>query len=850
MGRNCTERATDGGSFGAWIEDEHGLPAYEYTCDQDAVPAAAAFTTGRGSNVHFHQVGNDRITAVASNRGEVQALESSRGLQWLNYYDARRLCPGGGIALLIEGGRMSDDLYRAGAPGRGYRRIFGAGYFRKIGFHGGLRLDHRVIAPFGDDPVLVCEAVLMNETGAERRVRLMEFFGVNLHYMAGALLYTTRGRRYFHPAPGVNLFFRLAAGAAGNLIDAEARRDRFARRFFFRAQKDAAAGAVYLSPEYRGARRPPRDRPSSWNYYPRGLFLSSLSGAAEEVHTDARELVKRSGGFRDKPLAVGGGEGREILPPCLCVGADVSVMPGETQRRAFLFGAADRPEAERLIARYRETAAGREDFFSQSAAARLKHAAVFTAPTGGWNAAREAKWNSYYSRSAFLYDESHGRHYTPQGGAYEYLHGMRGAVRDLALFSAGLIYLAPELSRELLEYCFRLMTRSGRIMYAAHGFGKATGAVVHGRPSDLQLFLLWALTEYVFFTRDFGFLDRAAPFHPRGSGESSIRERVCLALEYIFSRIGLGRHGLMRAGDGDWNDGISLFVRDRGRFIRRGESAFNTAMALYVLPRAADLAEEWDRDAACRAREFAWKLREAVVKSFNGRWFPRAYDGAGRPLGDDRLFLEHHAWLLISRALPESMARSVVENVHDVLDAPSAFGQYVLYPPMKTPLGHFAPGWDVNGGAWYAMGFLLAWGYGKYDPAKAWECFRKNSMAHKATVYPDVWYGIWTGPDSINADYARRPGETFFHVPTPGTDFPGMNLNLHACFIAALVKLCGIEPGKDGVEPSPLLPFDEFALETPTFRVERRGGVIKFERKRQVAAAKGSTSERQIQNDE
>ena len=97
--RQTPEKIDPNGRFGFWFDDEYGLPAYEYTCDQDNDPQATAFNTQGGSNLHWHQIGNDRISAIATNCGWIQAFESSRGMQWLNYRDPRRLCPGAGIAL-------------------------------------------------------------------------------------------------------------------------------------------------------------------------------------------------------------------------------------------------------------------------------------------------------------------------------------------------------------------------------------------------------------------------------------------------------------------------------------------------------------------------------------------------------------------------------------------------------------------------------------------------------------------------------------------------------------------------------------------------------------------------------
>ena len=60
-------KAYGSGHFGQWIEDEFGLPAFRYTCDQTNDPKAVT-TVNPGilsSTEHIHQVGNDRIVACA-----------------------------------------------------------------------------------------------------------------------------------------------------------------------------------------------------------------------------------------------------------------------------------------------------------------------------------------------------------------------------------------------------------------------------------------------------------------------------------------------------------------------------------------------------------------------------------------------------------------------------------------------------------------------------------------------------------------------------------------------------------------------------------------------------------------
>ena len=160
------------------------------------------------------------------------------------------------------------------------------------------------------------------------------------------------------------------------------------------------------------------------------------------------------------------------------------------------------------------------------------------------------------------------------------------------MYTIPMTYIDPALAREMLEYTMRLMTTDGKLPYCTYGVGMNGGAVVHKNPSDLPLSLLWGLSEYLFATRDFAFLKEKIPFYPKHNGESStVKERIKLAVNFLLNESGFGIHGLVRIGDGDWNDGISTMVKNRRRLVRRGESMYNSALALYVLPRISKLLE-------------------------------------------------------------------------------------------------------------------------------------------------------------------------------------------------------------------------------------------------------------------
>ena len=80
------------GAFGRWAVDDAGLPMYRYTLDQARAPFARQPEL-LGRTDAWHQIGNGRAIATASNDGHVQLWSQDRRYQWVNRYDpgARQL---------------------------------------------------------------------------------------------------------------------------------------------------------------------------------------------------------------------------------------------------------------------------------------------------------------------------------------------------------------------------------------------------------------------------------------------------------------------------------------------------------------------------------------------------------------------------------------------------------------------------------------------------------------------------------------------------------------------------------------------------------------------------------------
>jgi hypothetical protein len=157
------------------------------------------------------------------------------------------------------------------------------------------------------------------------------------------------------------------------------------------------------------------------------------------------------------------------------------------------------------------------------------------------------------------------------------------------------------------------------------------------------------------------------------------------------------------------------------------------------------------------------------------------------------------------------------KRIHTDCVAPQPAGALSMSKPVTGP--GLEPGSDTNGGTWAAIDSWVAWAWSKVDHEAAWDFYLTTTLAAKARAYPDIWYGIWSGPDSYNAHYHARPGETFLLNFAAMVDFPVMNMNRHAGPLIDAIKLAGIGPRGDLIVIDPRMPTDAFVLRTPLIGV-------------------------------
>jgi Glycosyl hydrolase 36 superfamily, catalytic domain len=832
------------GHFGEWIEDENGLPAYHYTCDQLNDPKAVTPTNPiwRLPTDHSHQVGNDRLVAVCSNYGYVQVRQDEGGPKFLNDYAPALGHFGGGFGYLCDEVLILSTFYPG--PAESFGRIFGIGYFRKTVRNEGYIADQIIFAPFGDDPLLISQVTITNQKAATTKVRWIEYWGCQQYqfsHRAQVLSVIRRGKRSVPELRRelANRFEQHATVVANGsgLVN----EPRF-RGYTFAQKRQWAMAQFILSTIAKkttgGALKPPVPEASLEDLRPPRVFLVSLDASADGMSTDEAAffgpggVVKPNGLAESLPESLSSEQGGSAL----LLERQLQLEPGESKTIYFAYGyLPGEIEVEPLLDKYRHNL---PNLWKTSSEAWKADCIQLEIPGEPW-VQRELTWHHYYLRSNLTYDSYFKEHILSQGHVYQYIMGFQGAARDPLQHALPFIYSHPEIVKEVLRYTLKEVLPDGEIPYGVTGAGMRMA--VPYRPSDQELWLLWLASEYVLATRDRDFLDEVIPTFPiygPKAGHETVSEMLARCYRHLTTVTGTGKHGLMRLSNGDWNDEsvIGFVPKDQHESVRlHGESVLNAAFASYALTVYAQMLT-WigSGQQGTEAKNWAEAQRMAVHEQWTGKWFRRGWfsDELGW-VGDDTLWLEPQPWAVIGGSAIQEQLRDLLNSIDTLVRKPSPIGAMLLDHSLEQIRS--SPGVLTNAGIWPSINGTLVWALALVDGTLAWDEWKKNSLAYHAQAYPDIWYGIWSGPDAYNSVLSKYPGQTYFDEnaqqggeastpfgsPVNWTDFPVMNMHPHAWPLYDTVKLIGAEFTVDGMQLSPCLPQDAYHFDSPLVGLEK-----------------------------
>lgn len=832
------QKAFGSGHFGEWIEDEHGLPAYRYTCDQLHDPKAVSPTNPgwRPPTDHSHQVGNDRLVAVASNYGYLQVRQDEDGPKFLNDYAPLQGHYAGGFGYLTDGNFVLSTYFSGQAEI--FQRVLGTGYFRKTVQSGGCTVDQVIFAPFGDDPLVISQVTITNSRDTSADLRWIEYWGCQQYqfsHRAQILSVISRGKRSVPDlrrefAARFSLQAQTVRSGSGLLINSKF-------RGYSPAQKRQWALSQFLlgtvaKKNTGGALKPVVKEAWLEDLHPPQVFLVSLDAPADGLSTDETAFFGSGGPSQPEGLA-------SPLPKSLpnqeagsglFLERHLQLAPGERRTIAFAYGYLPQGlSLEELLEKYSPYPAG---LWKRSSEQWKTNRLSLEVPAEPW-VARELAWHHYYLRSSMTYDSFFKEHILSQGHVYQYAIGFQGAARDPLQHALPFIFSNPNIVKEVLRYTLKEVLPDGEIPYGVTGHGMRMA--VPFRPSDQEMWLLWLASEYVLATRDVEFLQEEIttfPLYGPKARSTSVAEVLSRCYHHLTTVTGKGIHGLVRLSNGDWNDGavIGFVPKDQHEEVRiKGESVLNAAFATYTLDLYSRMLS-WtgSKELASEVKNWAEAQRQAVRHQWTGQWFRRGWlsERLGW-IGEEELWLEPQPWAIIGGAASPGQVQELVESIDKLLRKPSPIGAMLMNRSLKQI--ESAPGDLTNAAVWPSINGTLIWALAHVNGDLAWDEWKKNSLAFHAEAYPDVWYGIWSGPDTYNSCLSKYPGQTYFDEKSlhgeetssslgsgvNWTDFPVMNMHPHAWPIYDIVKLIGIDFSPAGLSIKPVLPKDSYQFASP-----------------------------------
>ncbi|MGE4483528.1 MAG: glucoamylase family protein [Oscillospiraceae bacterium] len=357
------------------------------------------------------------------------------------------------------------------------------------------------------------------------------------------------------------------------------------------------------------------------------------------------------------------------------------------------------------------------------------------------------------------------------GGAY----GFRDQLQDVS----ALIPVSPIEAKKQIIRAAAHQFEEGDVQHWWHPTSDnpfAADKGVRTKYSDDLLWLPYVLCEYCEKTGNTDICEIMVPYlsSPTLSADESERyeapsrsdvfekiiDHAVKAAKLVINR-GLGAHGLLLIGSGDWNDGMN-FVGAKGN----GESVWLTWFASVVLKKLAALCERTGKSSeAAQFRADAERLRLSGSAAWDGGWFLRGYYDDGTKLGSaerdecqiDSVAQSFSAFAGGDEESVKIALRSAYERLFDHETGIVKLFDPPFYAGEQRPgyIRGYGPGFRENGGQYTHAAVWL--GLALFDagmPGEGWDILHALlPQSHELSVYKKEPYvlaaDVYTNPGNV-----------------------------------------------------------------------------------------------------
>ena len=375
---------------------------------------------------------------------------------------------------------------------------------------------------------------------------------------------------------------------------------------------------------------------------------------------------------------------------------------------------------------------------------------------------REMQWNAAVLEAMASWREYYNETIIPQGCMYDYAWGVFASSRDIAQQALPLCHTNPALARSTLRFILKRTAPDGEVKLMDQGFGWVASTPM--QTSDQQLYFFLLLAEYLRVTGDMALLYETICYYPaENSGVGTALAHVRQAFIFLRDRISVGRHGLVRLWNSDWND-LFYAWETKGSYnstFETAESCMNTAMAIVILGDLAPLLKRANdpegAELAAAMLEYRGELLEAWMRDLGGRPFPRrAWTDSTTSLGEDNMWLEPQGFALLIPEMGTERKRALLTELQSRLLVSEKMGARQIEKPLVHP--GTPQGSRENGGFWYALHGPLVLGTATIDRELAESLLKRMTFANYAKNFPEYWTGRWSASDSLDSSLLPTEG--------------------------------------------------------------------------------------------
>lgn len=327
--------------------------------------------------------------------------------------------------------------------------------------------------------------------------------------------------------------------------------------------------------------------------------------------------------------------------------------------------------------------------------------------------------------------------------------------------------------------------------------------------SDPGAWLPWLIPQFVKETGTLDILDDVYSYVD--GGEGSVYEHCVKVLDYYIRE--RGRYGLPLIKCGDWNDCL-MGSNKKGVSVWLAEFL---VIAYRDFAKVAELKGK-KKDAERFAKE-AKKLKRIVnEKCWDGKWFVRAFDDEGKPIGtkkerEGRIFMNPQTWAVLGDIASPERSEMCLKSVEKLMDTPVGIPMFAPpYTKIQQRIGlisRMAHGYHHNGGSW--------------NHAVTWDILAECKIGR-----PDRALEIYKKlfPPYLSKKYSRHISEPYCHTsftntPVSGeTGRTGVGWNTGTvCWIYRVLHegFAGVVADFDGLHINPCLPkgWKNLAIKRP-----------------------------------